>query len=477
MKDGSFMVAPKTSKRRIARGWWWLAAAFTAYLVLGVLDQELKYPPHPGYVPAEAAWVAAAPDFPHAWTAAYVAPWCESVREEAFRHLHAAELAVRKATGIRPTPARWRVWMGPNIWVGIKDRAWGLCVRPGLLMRAAHFVHRVFSRENGSGSIYVFGDFHYAWRNGFLIASPSIQYVREALSAPPCVIRGAETAMDGVTVGWKGSLPGWALLRPDTPQVQGAFFVPARVDGEGLELGCEWPEPPLFSVAAQASLPILLPLWEAIRDPIAASDAIACLPPLPELWDLTGLPPVSLDGVQETAIAVYLDDTNPGWPVPEIAAAFKTSSPPPAGRHPLASLLEEDEGMTYAWGDRTGWILPLWGEVFTLCAAASGPYWLAASRESRMARVVVGPTRDIAPGRVATVQADWAKISGAVQAILRRAATLGLIPRRNARDVESELIPLARIPEQWGKLRIDLYGAGAELRFKGDIARPLEAGR
>ncbi len=468
------MTAPSPAKRRIARGWWWLLAAFVGYLALGVVDQELKYPPHPGYVPAGAAWTAAAPDFPHAWRSALAAPWCGPIREKAFRQLHAAELAVREATGIRPTPARWRVWMGPNLWVGVKDGVWGLCVRPGLLMRAAHAVNRLFSHANNGDSVYVFGDFHYAWRDGFLVASPSLQYVSEALVAPPCVIQGAETALDGVTVGWKGTVTGWALFRPDSPQVQGACFVPVRTDGEGLELGCAWPDPPLFSIATQASLPFLTPLWALIRDRVAEADVVACLPYLPDLWAAMAFPPVSLEVVQEAAIAFYLNDANPGWPVPEIAAALKTTDPPPTGKHPLAPLFSE-EGIPYAWGDRPGWILPLWGEPFAVCAAASGPYWLAASRESRMARIIAGPMRDIAPGRVAAVHADWMQISGAIQTLLRRGAALGLIPRRNARDAESELIPLARIPEKWGTLCIDFHDGGDELRFVGDIARTPEA--
>lgn len=455
--------------RRIALGGCVLLALVTGFLLAAWVDHSWKQPPHAGYIPADAAWAVVAPDLPEFWRLAEDTPWGRSFRETTAPRLDEARRTLRRAIGFHPTPMQWRAWMGPNLWAGSLDGAWGICVRPGFLMHARHALHRLRRGAENAESIYAAGGVYYAWREGFLIVSASRQYVENALRAEPYSMTGPMTAYDGITFCWKGAAPGWALFRTVSPQVQGALLSPAWVPSRGLELAGTWPGGALCSIAMQMPPDSFAPLWAVLRGYPWAESLSEFQPFAARLLEHIHWPPAHSEGLREAAVALYLDDNHPAWPVPEIAAAFRTAAPPPEGAHPL-QVSDTLEAMPHAWGERSGWILPIWGEAFTLCTAASGPYWVAATRESCMARVIGSPPLESAPRRVAVVRADWAQISNAIQILLRRGAVWRVIPQYNARDAENEIMPLLRVLAQWGALRVDCYAAGNTLRFLGDLA-------
>ena len=100
------------------------------------------------------------------------------------RPFEAFELAVRKATGVRPTPLRWDVWMGPRFVWSRWNGTQGMCAHPGLLLRAVHAWRSLWGARPDAEGVYACAGQYYAWRDGFLLVSPSPEYVKAALDSP-----------------------------------------------------------------------------------------------------------------------------------------------------------------------------------------------------------------------------------------------------------------------------------------------------
>jgi len=103
---------------RTARGWLLLGLALAGIVVLAGVDRRLKTPPHGGFCPEDALAVAEAPQWPAFWSGAAASDAGRAAAEPAQKLGHAASLAILKQTGVRPTPSRWRLWLGPTLVAG-----------------------------------------------------------------------------------------------------------------------------------------------------------------------------------------------------------------------------------------------------------------------------------------------------------------------------------------------------------------------
>ena len=166
----------KARFRRFVRRWGILLGVCLALGVLAALDRHLKRADRPiGFHPADAACVAVSADFPSFCARLAASDAAERFMSETPRPFEAFELAVRKATGVRPTPLRWSVWLGPRLVWSRWNHTQGICVHPGLLLRLAHSLRVPAGRVPTPAAVFFRRQF-YAWRDRSL-SSPAPEFV------------------------------------------------------------------------------------------------------------------------------------------------------------------------------------------------------------------------------------------------------------------------------------------------------------
>ncbi len=149
-------------------------------------DRCVDRAPHAGFCPPEATWRTYCADVPRFWRTLQHAPAGKITAHSIPRRLHEAALAIRLQTGIRPTPSRMRIWLGRQCLIGGQGPHWGGCTYPGLLLRTFSKAHAFLAGPViASESIYRFRHCYYAWREGYLLFSPHLSYIQQALAAPP----------------------------------------------------------------------------------------------------------------------------------------------------------------------------------------------------------------------------------------------------------------------------------------------------
>ncbi|MCX5771908.1 MAG: hypothetical protein NTZ09_16780 [Candidatus Hydrogenedentes bacterium] len=167
--------------RKRIRGWRALLVALALLAAVVLIDTGLTRA-HALWCPKDPQWVVTSLNFPEVYRNFLATDLAKALNDEAPEHYAAWQLAVRQATGIRPTPLRWRVWLGRRFLVAVSDDGWGACVRPGLLLRAADFLRGL---GRWRPLVRQFGPYYYAWRDGALIFSKSEKYVLDCLDAEP----------------------------------------------------------------------------------------------------------------------------------------------------------------------------------------------------------------------------------------------------------------------------------------------------
>jgi hypothetical protein len=476
----------KSAKRKggILRGW----RVFLATLVLlgFCLWLDARYKSSAtgyGYCPTGATWMLTAQDAGAFWSDVEQSGAFSRLQEEWPAPLKSFELAVRKATGVRPTPQRWRVWMGDRVLVaGAPQGGVGVCVRPGLLMRVVDLcLLRPLHAQNKLG-ISSYGAFHYAWRDGFLIASTSRDYVAESMTAPPQTFDASSDPAEAV-LAFRGDQEGGLRVRSDDSlTVQGRVRIAASHRRSPLTLTEAWPSPPALVVTAsswgdvRALLAMAATPMEDVRAWPALQQAAAALS---EAWRL-GAPAAQLGGQgDECALALLDIDTSETTPVPELALIIRCQAAV-SGPHPLEAVLvpPAEPAMDAAsfplpceWNGEPGLLAPMLGEKLAVCLGRNGRDWLAASQEPVMTSLAghLAAGREVAAD--VSVRGDWETIGLVAERLLKQAGELELVPRMGQDDVETELVPIARGVSGLGVFEIDGQADGTWLNLKGALAR------
>ena len=108
----------KTGFRGAVRRWDALCVVCAFLGLFAVADYRIKRAGEGlGFHPSGAACVVVSQNLPAFCARVAATDAAARFTDETPRPFDAFELAVRKATGIRPTPLRWRVWLGPRfVW-------------------------------------------------------------------------------------------------------------------------------------------------------------------------------------------------------------------------------------------------------------------------------------------------------------------------------------------------------------------------
>lgn len=430
--------------RRIRR--WLLAMGVVAAVAAGfAMDLRLKTAGGaPGYVPADARWVAYAPRLDRLWDYATCSgafgaapeavladnPACRFLKEWP-RPYGAMELAIRKSTGIRPTPARWGLWMGKGLLAFGTGDGVGFCTRPGLLLRAAHFFNR-----NAENEIFRYGPYAYAWRDGCCIFSTSPKVVAAALSAP-AYAPDALPEQEEVRIDWHAWPETVAFVRPEQGwAIRGRMRMTVAPSAGPLTLAEAWPEGVLLDAAASDGRAVA----------VVANWLRQAAGTLPEWMALdAAVPPWAAEVAGDRACAAALLATGEQQ-APSLAWALRLPVLTPEEPHPMSATTAAPSPPALA---------------------RTGETWLAASDPGMLPALETQPVAGAGAKAEAVLRVDWTRTGKVLEQYLRARADKdeSLVP-----PVETNGAPAARALAQLGALRIEGHAQGDALVFKGRLA-------
>ena len=428
------------------RGWRAFLAAVLLLAALALLDQQiLRAAPLYGIRPADAEWVLSTGDFPSYWRNLESGDVYARIREDWPRPQGDLELAVRLATGIRPTPARWRMWLGERLTVAASREGMGCCVYPGLLLRVAGRLAQVFGYSPDATGIAQFNGTYYTWRDGFLILSRDRPYVEACLkrgdSGP--LRSGADTEL---AFHWTGPHEGYVRTRPgDGFPVEGRLHITVSDGDSPLSLTNAWPTPPVAAITARntddlASIGTAaehalgaFDQWDVVKSSVLEAVDHWELQPLHGDWDA---------GVEQVSLALQGVDTTEFFPVPDLSFVMRQQSPI-AGDHPLRPLFADNVAIDYEWHGQPGVYVPWLGEGFSPCLSGHGLDWIATLNEPAMASLVgaLGSGPSEPPDVDAALRISWGPASEILKSLVLHAAERELIPGYSEQEARSDFSP------------------------------------
>lgn len=463
--------------RRFLRRWGLLFSAIALLALLSALDHGLKHAGDGlGFHPNNASCIVTSADFPSFCGALAATDAADRFTAETPRPFDAFELAVRKATGVRPTPLRWRVWLGPRMVWSRWNGTYGLCVHPGLLMRAVCVYDTLKGEPTGSNGLSDWAGFHYAWRDGFLILSPSATYIEAALEGP-LVDKKQETSPRELALRWDQN----EIRVSPEPRIpiHGTLYIATQTSETPLRLSGRWPDDSLFSLTTHHPEDTLA-LWRMIHEPLKTMADYNRLSALASsVWKQWRLAPPSEDWkthVEEFSIALMALDTTETIPIPEWGVMMRTPNVDQILEHPWAPAIATLSPIEYAWEGHTGLLATLLGEKAAICLAQDGDRWLAASRRDRMSELLDIPQPNLDVEADMQLEINWEATGRTAEILLRKAGEHELIPEMNAQEVDTYLGKYARSLARMGRLRISGKANDGRLVFSGTLVSPEEEG-
>lgn len=466
-------TTPRT--RRLLHGWRALLLA-AALLAAGAWwnDRAARSAPLQPLHPKDAQWVFATTDFPAFWTSLENGGLMTRIAGDWPRPQAALELAARFSTGIRPTPARWRLWLGYRLAVSGTDDGIGFSVYPGWLLRAADSALALVARNRDADGVSRYRDWYYGWRDGFLFASTSRGLVVSCITRPdPTPL---ECRADGAPVfQWSGKSEGYLRFLPGkgTP-VEGSISAAVSDGSAPLTLSRAWPEPPAVSVAVRdaVSLRALADLCAGVarQFPVGLHVSEVAIA-LANAWGLDSASLPSVSGSGHVAAALLDVHSSHPLPIPAIALAVRDTGP---SVPPSLTALPDTHPIVYEWNGFAGSMTPLIGDRLSLYACQAGDDALFATSEPVMASLVgrlsPGPAENAEVDAVVT--ADWKKIAQALMDLAQTAGEYQLLPRMNIDDVRHTLSPRLTGLSKLGTLNLTGRAAQGRIEFSGVLFQP-----
>ena len=466
------MTATRGERVRRTRARW---AGYTL-LALGVLaicalDLRLKSSPSAGFLPESATWQIEVANLPMAWAHLRQLSAFQAFRDSAPGALQAPPLAIRKMTGVRPTPSRLRFWLGSHALLGGDGGEWCLSVRPGIALRVAALFGLPGVPATDPGlEVPARPDYATDWHEGFFLVASSRAYLDQVLAGDRALPR-TPLESDVLALDWHGDDEGRAELRLE----------------EGLPLSVSIPRAstPASPVVHEPASWAESLAWAACYGDEGLALAERAIAPLVHIGTVSA----GLDSWRETAGAWWSAFCPAGAPVPGtagwsvgvFAADFRDDVPVP-------ELVFTDHGdatepwppepgfpkQRHRWGDREGWLVPVPGGARAWAVADAGETRYVASHEHLMT-AALGAGEQAREGAVASLHVQWAPFGRALASLVRRAAREELLPGLNEDDVSRDIAPVFTALQAWGTLEFRLDVSGDGLQGEGYLARVSRA--
>lgn len=429
-------------------------------LVLWRVDVRLKAHDLTGFAPGEVDVLFASNDFADSWQALEQSHLYERVMAESPEPISEFFLEARKATGIRWTPSRWRRWFGERLVVARTGEAFGLCMRPGILARVALAVAGRSGEESGIAGVGRWRGFAYTWRDGFLIASASAEFVSDAVASDAQRVR-IEAERPGLHLHWGGDAAG--RLRVDfADRVEIEGWVDLALEPVGVPLGLSgvWPDGPMFSISGGRADDLIRLVADKVPDfpglELVAQAFEELEGELPAGWD---------DGTDEFSLALIDVDQSEFLVVPKLALVS-------SGEGPLKALVRPGGALAYNWSGLSGWMRPWLGEKLSTCVVSTEGIRIFATQERVMASLAGNLMESDSIDADVAARVDLTRLAIFSEEMYRRAAEHELLARMNEEDVEREVIPLLEALKQFGVLLIEGVAFGDGVSFSGVLHVP-----
>lgn len=453
----SHTAQPPNLRRRYITITAYVLIALTV-VVLVWIDHGLKSSPILGYRPANAEWTIATGDFGKSWTGFEETRVVQTLRAETPFPIDDLILSVRRATGVRLTPARWRTYLGRRFVASTSPDGSGWSARPGLLLRGLSLVHSTFFATSLGDDMHSFGALAYTLHDGFLLVSSSTDYLRAARDADPLPMD--EDVPDAGFSLHKAGPSEWTMTisAEEGLPINGQANIEIAGRTKPLTLAGAWPEKPLLAITGSNPRQLIATLTDLL-DTIPGSDRFT--QSMAEMGFM--LPQYTGKGGAEFAFAVLDVDTSRTLAVPEMALVLR-------GVRPQMSVMPPAQSIPFEWNGHPGWIRPWLGEKFAVCWTADENHLYYANQQSIMARTV-GRMETSSPSTAhIDLALDWAKFSRVAADLVREAADHELLPRMNRSDAESLVLPYFFSLAQFGSLHVQGKSDGSTVEFTGRLA-------
>lgn len=459
----------------LGRGWRLPLATLLALILLAAADEWfVESAPYHGYYPGNAYWAISSSQFPSNWRRIESSDVYGRLVEEWPRPQNEIELAIRLGAGVRPTPVRWRLWMGSRFVVAQSPEGIGVSTYPGFLLRVLDGL-RSTVLGRGPDGIAQWGAYYYSWRDGFLIVSRSREYVISSLGE-----RGANqlrSRSDGnLTFQWFGENEGFMRLLPgDDMPVEGQVRISVADGTTPITLANAWPGNPVFAITVRTGEDVTqisrvldaaasgLPIWDKLKRGGSVLWRSWNLGTLPANWDAPA---------DQLSLALLNVDVQSDLPLPDLAFVMRGSGARVI-QHPMLTLAGGRATVPYEWAGEPGVAVPLLGPALMPCFGQSGRDWIATVNESTMASLAgamsAGPA--CPPDVDIAVRLSWERAGKIAESIVEKAGALELIPGVNVSDVQRDVGPKLRALSQLGEAALEGHARGNWVHFSGYLTR------
>lgn len=431
---------------------------------LYIADARLKHWPGPGLRLANSMLVSA-DNWPAFWGGLLQTEAGHGVSEALSRQIGAVDRDIRLATGIRPTPLRWSVWLGNRAVYSQRSDVSMLCVRPGLLFRACQALGIAPARNPG-------GLVNFAWQDGYLL-----------VFFAPNMADGIEPAPD--LSAPKNSPPSIVFQLPDVPaptsiRITASEDLPVEIVGQETESETTEIVPiPLADESDHAIVDLFLDARgrvvfdnlcaAATRFGVPADIGGALAPRVPDAlsaalpWDHIALERRSLFEVQ-------FDKDQPILYVGQSICLAGQAW----GRHPYETdtLYPPMARIPFDWEGVPGFYLPVLGNDYTFGCAIQGGWAHTANPPGHVADLLVKEANGTVAPPSLRVRVNWLKVADAYAA-WRRAKGPDKTGDNAVFEMERNLTPWTDAMRAVGETRLELQPTNTEghWRITGELAR------
>ncbi len=466
-------------KRKIITGWRVFSLVVAALIAFSIYNARfVASAPLRGFYPDSTTLALSSWDFPTAWRSVQTGPEFKRMREDWPSPFAPLELEARLKTGIRPTPSRWRLWLGNRAVFAIAPEGEGVTAYPGLLLRWGDAIRTKLGARPDTDGISQYGNNYYAWHNGYLVASPSRAYVLAALNNTNAL---KLVSNDSVlfTVQWAGEHEGHIHVAKGAGfPVSGEVKFAVRDGDLPLTLPQAWPGKPVGTISARDTgdlSRIAALLHEAAADVESMAHGLEIVDTLANVWRIQSPRAGWNAGVDQVSIALFDMDTRAGVPIPSAAYTMRYADASPEA-NPFEGILDAAYSIPYVWDKNPGTMFPLVGMEFSPCIARSGREWTLATGEALMTELAGGMADGpaCAPNVDIALRVSWSEFARVADEVTLWLGENELLPRRNIDDVRGGIAAKLKAIGALGTLQIDGEARGDSVKFSGHLASAAE---
>jgi hypothetical protein len=440
-------------------------------VLFAYVDISLKQTDAAGFCPPDPLCTLSSNNIGEFWFQAGRQDATKTIEHYVPRPLAWIEYYVYTSTWIRPSSARWRIWMGPRFLAAYTSDGAGICVHPGLLLRTADWIHSWVAAAPDSQGVRKFRNHFFAWRDGFLIVSTSHDYIAKSLTAdlpnvPP------QAGKSELQFAWNTAPAGVLRIKAiEQFPIEGSvdIAIEPRKAPSSAALRFDGETPLLLQLPGPNDTAAL---WNQLAQNRPWSTSVnTFLTDVAEKWRLNVSALEWTTQCDEMAVALTGCEMDGGIPVPQLASVLRSNTNTSV-YSAILPMFAAFELVPYEWDGQRGTVFPIFGERITLAVAEDGTDCVITSQTALMPKVLQREDDDMSGGmRDADVflHLNWKPTAASAEKIALWMAETGLVPRMNRNDAERDWSPAFKAAALLGDAQVEAKMNGGRLEFRGTL--------